>query len=145
VRIRFGCGLDSRIYGIWYFLVKIHSAKHFTNSRYDFAVQYCLRMNTHTAHKLVFTPANLLWNWHKRQPSNQDDLEFSITGTDYDTRVGLFLISVLYRNTPYFWGCFKWNTLHVRACTHAHPQSGPPNFTASNNSLILTQTKECSK
>lgn len=37
---------------IWYFLVKILSVKHFINSRYNYDVQYCMRMNTYTVHNL---------------------------------------------------------------------------------------------
>jgi hypothetical protein len=44
-------------------------------------MKLCSRMNTQYAHKhIMFSPAQLLCNWHEQWPNNQGDLDSSVTG-----------------------------------------------------------------
>jgi hypothetical protein len=57
-------------------------------------------MNTRSAREyIMFAPAQLLRNWCEQRPSNQGNLDSSVTGEVrrvYYTRVDLLLISFLY-------------------------------------------------
>jgi hypothetical protein len=60
-----------------------------------------LRMNTRSARVYnMFASVQLLRNWREQRPSNQGDLDSSVTGEGgrvYYTGVDLLLISFLYR------------------------------------------------
>jgi hypothetical protein len=63
----------------------------------------------------MFVPAQLLHNWREQRPSNQGDLDSSVTeevGREYYTEVDLLLIRFLYRSTWLCWLRFKWHTLY---------------------------------
>jgi hypothetical protein len=66
-------------------------------------------MNTRSAREYVmFASAQLLSNWRDQRPSNQDDLDSTVTGKAgrvYYTGVDLLLISFLYRSTRLMFGC----------------------------------------
>jgi hypothetical protein len=58
----------------------------------------------------VFAPALLLYNWRERWPSNQSDLDCSVTGEVewvYYKEVDLLLVSFLCRNTCFLFR-IKW-------------------------------------
>jgi hypothetical protein len=69
----------------------------------DFDAKWCSRVNTRCAREYtMFTPAQLLRNWREQRPSNQDDLDSSVSvevGRVHYTGVGILVISFLYRST----------------------------------------------
>jgi hypothetical protein len=66
---------------IWYFLVRIHVAKCFTDSSKLFWCIWCLRMNTHLAcDYTMFSPAQPFCSWCDQRSSKKDDLDSSVMG-----------------------------------------------------------------
>jgi hypothetical protein len=65
-----------------YFLVMRHIAKNFTNCK-RFRHKVMFKMNVRFAPEHTkFTLARLLCNWRMRRPSNEGDLESSVSGED---------------------------------------------------------------
>jgi hypothetical protein len=66
----------------------------------NFDAKECSRMNTRSAREYtMFAPAQLLRNWREQRPSNQGDLDSSVTGetgTAFYTGVNLLLIEFLF-------------------------------------------------
>jgi hypothetical protein len=82
----------------------------------DLSAKSCLRMNTRSAHEFtMFVPAQTLRNWREQRPSNQGDLDSSVTGRlgEYYTGVNLLLISFLYRRNLLL-GCVLNGALCVK-------------------------------
>jgi hypothetical protein len=65
---------------IQYFLVRIHIVNASLTAAHNFDAKSCSRMNTRSAREhTIIAPAQLLRNWREQRPSNQSDLDSSVT------------------------------------------------------------------
>jgi hypothetical protein len=101
---------------IWYFLVEISIVKFFTNSNERFRYDVMFE-NEHTfcvwIHHIHTRPA--LCNWREQRPSNQGDLDSSVTGEVGRVlhRGGLPSFLIFVPNYVIIWLHFKFYTLYI--------------------------------
>jgi hypothetical protein len=111
---------------IRYFLARISTAKRFTNNNNNNKRFWCDVMfeNEHTFRSWIYhiAPVHFWRNWHGQRPSNQGDLDSSVTGEVgrvYFTGVDVLLVLFLYRSTWLLMGCVLNGTLfimHIAGC-----------------------------